>query len=197
MKKGVFNKSRSKLSPIVALASLTLLALLAGCADTPEARSRTIGTKIDDDVIEHRVETEIEHAHVKMRAQHFDVTSFNGAVLLVGQMENEELRQLAAQTASNVANVKRVYNELTVGPDNGFGAHASDALITSKVKSQLFAQESIKDSKMVVLTEGGVVYLMGMVSREQASLAGQVAQKIDGVQRVVQLFEVIGETGSY
>lgn len=181
-----------------AVAATALIALgLAGCADTPEARSRSIGTKIDDSVIERNVVSDIEHSNLKMKNAHFDVTSFNGAVLLVGQMPDEEMRQLAAQTAANVANVKRVYNELTVGPDIGFSAHASDALITSKVKSQLWAQESIKDSKMVVLTEAGVVYLMGIVSRSQADLAAQVAQRIDGVQRVVQLFEIIGEAAPY
>lgn len=181
-----------------AAVACALVALgLAGCADTPEARSRSIGTTIDDSVIERNVVSDIEHSNLKMKNAHFDVTSFNGAVLLVGQMPDEEMRQLAAQTAANVGNVKRVYNELTVGPDIGFSAHASDALITSKVKSQLWAQEPIKDSKMVVLTEAGVVYLMGIVNRNQASLAAQVAQKIDGVQRVVQLFEIIGEPAGY
>lgn len=174
--------------------ALLACAALSGCAtDSADARSRSLGTKIDDQVIEHKVDDDIQHANVRMRDAHIDVTSYNGAVLLVGQIQNEELRQLAAQTAANVANVRRVYNELTVGPDNGFAAHASDALITSKVKSQLWAQESIKDGSMVVLTEAGVVYLMGLVSREQATLAAQVAQKIDGVQRVVSLFEIIGE----
>ncbi len=167
---------------------------LSGCAtDSADTRSRSVGTKIDDQVIEHKVDDEIQHANVLMREAHIDVTSFNGAVLLVGQIQNEELRQLAAQTAATVAGVQRVYNELSVGPDNGFSAHAADALITSKVKSQLFAQESIKDGSMVVLTENGVVYLMGLVSRDQANLAAQVAQKIGGVQRVVSLFEIIGE----
>lgn len=184
---------------VVAIALVGPLLGLAGCAssDTSEARSRSLGTVVDDSVLESRVVEDIEHSHVRMRDAHIDVTVFNGAVLLVGQVQNEELRQLAAQTAANVTNVKRVYNELTIGPDSGFGAHASDALITSKVKSQLFAQESIKDSKMVVLTEGGVVYLMGLVSRQQADLAANVAQKIDGVQRVVNLFEIIGEQPAY
>jgi osmotically-inducible protein OsmY len=179
--------------------AIALLAFggLSGCAtDSADTRSRSVGAKIDDQVIEHKVDDEIQHANVRMRDAHIDVTSFNGAVLLVGQIQTEELRQLAAQTAATVAGVKRVYNELTVGPDNGFSAHATDALITSKVKSQLFAQESIKDGSMLVLTENGVVYLMGLVSRQQANLAGQVAQKIDGVQRVVSLFEIIGEQNS-
>ncbi|MET0377636.1 MAG: BON domain-containing protein [Spongiibacteraceae bacterium] len=177
--------------------ALLVLGGLSGCAtNSTDARSRSLGTKIDDQVIEHKVDDDIQHANVRMREAHIDVTSFNGAVLLVGQIQDEELRQLAAQTAANVPNVRRVYNELTVGPDNGFAAHASDALITSKVKSQLWAQESIKDGSMVVLTEAGVVYLMGIVSREQADLAAQVAQNIAGVQKVVRLFEVIGEPGS-
>jgi osmotically-inducible protein OsmY len=177
--------------------ALIASALLSGCAsDSPEARSRSAGNYIDDRVITHKVLSSIEDAHPTLADSHIDIDTFNGAVLLVGQIPSAELRDLAARTAANVPNVRRVYNETTIGPDIGFAAHASDALLTSKVKSQLWAQESIKDSKMVVLTEAGVVYLMGIVSQEQSDLAAKVAQNIDGVQKVVRLFEIIGQQGN-
>jgi osmotically-inducible protein OsmY len=178
-------------------AIVLLIAVASGCAsDSSDSRNRSAGSYIDDKVINHKVVSAIEDASPILADSHFDVYSFNGSVLLVGQIPSEELRTLAAQTAANVPNVRRVYNETTVGPNIGFTAHASDAAITSKVKSQLWAQESIKDSHMVVLTEAGIVYLMGIVSHEQADLAAKVAQNIDGVQKVVRLFEYLGEAQS-
>lgn len=180
-----------------ATAIIFVMAVVSGCAsDSSDGRNRSAGNYIDDKVITHKVINGIEDANPVLADSHLDAYSFNGAVLLVGQIPTEELRTLAAQTAANVPNVRRVYNETTVGPNIGFGAHASDAAITSKVKSQLWAQDSIKDSHMVVLTEEGTVYLMGIVSREQADLAAKVAQNIDGVQKVVRLFEFIGESQS-
>jgi osmotically-inducible protein OsmY len=167
---------------------------LSGCTSTDPsvARSRSVGKIIDDQVVRRTVNANL-NANQALRESRIDIACFNGAVLLVGQVPSEDLRQQAAQIAASTADVARVYNELSVGPNAGFGARSSDNLITSKVKSQLWAEESIKDSKMTVVTESGVVYLMGLVNRQQANLAAQVAQRIDGVQKVMTLFEIIGE----
>lgn len=191
--KGMTAKSLIR-SRFFAAAALTLTTLLTGCASDPStARSRTVGTVIDDQVIGHNVSSNIANASTALKDSRIDASSFKGAVLLVGQVPRADLREQAAQIAADTADVTRVYNELTVGPNASFGVRASDNLITTKVKSQLWAEESIKDSKITVATEGGVVYLRGMVSRQQADLASKVAARIDGVQKVVRLFDTIGE----
>lgn len=176
----------------IALAAFVLG--LSGCAsNTNEAQSRSIGTVVDDQKIEFTVDDAVKKANPYLRDARVIITSFNGMVLLTGQVPNGELRQQASQAAANQNGVRRVYNELTIAPNATLSVRASDSLLTTKVKSQLWAEESIKDSKMKIVTESGTVYLLGLVSRQQSELAGQVAQRIDGVQKVVRLFEIIGE----
>jgi osmotically-inducible protein OsmY len=176
-------------------ATVALIALgVAGCAsNSNEARSRSIETIVDDQKIEFTVSDAIKKANPYLRDARVVITSFNGQVLLTGQVPNGELRQQAGQAAANQADVRRVFNELTIAPNATLSVRASDSLLTTKVRSQLWAEESIKDSKMKIITEDGTVYLLGLVSRQQADLAGRVTQRIEGVQKVVRLFEIIGE----
>lgn len=172
-------------------AALCLLGT-AGCATDPnEARGRSLGTMVDDTSIEFSVSDGIKKADPFLKDARIIVTSYNGAVLLTGQTPNADLRQKAAQAAARQNNVRQVYNELTVAPNATLSVRTSDSLLTTKVKSQLWAQESIKDSKMKVITEGGTVYLLGIVSQQQSDLAAKVTQEIDGVQKIVRLFEII------
>lgn len=119
------------------------------------------------------------------------MTSFNGVVLIVGQTPNEELRKTAARVASEVQRVKVVHNEITVGPKLSLLARNNDALITTSAKSRLLADSNIPGRRIKVVTEAGVVYLMGLVRRSEADLAVQAVQQVGGVQRIVKLFEYI------
>jgi osmotically-inducible protein OsmY len=135
----------------------------------------------------------IRKADPALDQAHVVVVSYNGIVLLAGQVPREELRDVAAQVAAKVKNVKRVYNELTVGENASFAAHANDALLTTKVKGRLLGTAHIKDSRVEVTTENGTVFLQGIVTRAEADIATDAAQNADGVQKVVRLFEIIEE----
>lgn len=181
---------------------LTVVATLTGCSgvltatrDTPmegNHGTRTLGSTIDDQLIETRTGVNIAKADIALeRDSRVVVTSFNGVVLLAGQVPTQELRQTAARVASEVQRVKVVHNELTVGPKLTLLARNNDALITTSAKSRLLADSSIPGRRVKVVTEAGVVYLMGLVRRAEADLAVQAVQQIGGVQRIVKLFEYI------
>lgn len=184
------------------LCILTVVATLAGCSgvltatrDTPmegNHGTRTLGSTIDDQLIETRAGVNIAKADVALeRDARIVVTSFNGVVLLAGQVPTEELRRTAARVASEVQRVKVVHNELTVGPKLTLLARNNDALITTSAKSRLLADSNIPGRRVKVVTEAGVVYLMGLVRRSEADLAVQAIQQVGGVQRIVKLFEYI------
>lgn len=179
-----------------------LAVTLTGCSgvltatrDTPmqgDHGTRTLGSTIDDQLIETRTGVNIAKADVALeRDSRIEVTSFNGVVLLAGQVPTEELRQTAAKVASEIQRVKVVHNELTVGPKLTLLARNNDALITASAKSRLLADSSIPGRRVKVTTEAGVVYLMGLVRRSEADLAVQAIQQVGGVQRIVKLFEYI------
>lgn len=120
---------------------------------------------------------------------HIEVTVFNGIVLLSGQTPSDEWRQQAEVYAQETPNVDKVYNQLTVeGPTSSL-TRTSDSWITTKVRSLMLANQDLKSSSIKVVTENGVVYLMGIVSRSQADIAVNIARQVSGVQKVVKIFQ--------
>jgi osmotically-inducible protein OsmY len=153
--------------------------------------SRTFGAAIDDQTIETTAKVNINKADPNLDLAHLTVTSYNGIVLLTGQVINAELRTLAAQTAAKVKNVRQVRNELEIGANSGFAARSNDTALTGKIKSKLLVRSDIKDSRVKVVTENGVVFLMGLVTHAEGDIASKVAQDTSGVQKVVRLFEYV------
>ncbi|MCL7461512.1 BON domain-containing protein [Pseudomonas sp. NW5] len=159
--------------------------LLAGCG------GRSLGNKIDDQFLAPRVSSEIARSHADLNdtTSHVTVVSYNGVVLLAGQTPRAELRQLAEQTASRVQGVRRVHNELQVMPPSSALARSSDALLTTRIKAAMLADNTVPGSRIKVVTENGNVFLLGLVTRAEAQRATQVVQGVGGVQRIVRLFE--------
>lgn len=154
--------------------------------------TRTIGSKIDDSLIETKAAVNIAKAHPDLdSASHIVVASYNGVVLIAGQTPREELKQIAEQAASSVQRVKRVHNELQVLKPSSALARSNDSWLTTKIKAQMLADESVPGSRIKVITENGIVYLLGLVTRQEGNRATSLVQGVSGVQRIVKLFEYI------
>ena len=119
------------------------------------------------------------------------VSSFNEVVLLVGQTPTASLRVAAEKIVQSTPNVRRVYDEITVDYPLSLTARSKDTLITGQVRSKLLTKKGLESGSIRVVTENGVVYLMGTATREQADLAVSVARQIKGVNKVVKLFRYI------
>ena len=187
---------------IASLLSVSLLIFfMQGCSSIISATTskpiedkvdqRTTGSRIDDEIIETKALVNVDKASPELAQSHIIVTSFNGVVLLAGQVSSEELRQLAATTIANIHNVKRVHNELTIAGATSMVARSNDAWITTKVKSKMLAVSDVQGRRIKVVTENGVVYLMGIATKEEADRAAELARKTAGVQKVVRIFEYI------
>jgi osmotically-inducible protein OsmY len=92
-----------------------------------------------------------------------------------------------------ITNVDNVINELQIAGPSSYTSRASDALITSKVKLSLADKKTVSATSFQVVTEGGTVYLMGLVTQREGNIAADVAQGVSGVMRVVKMFEYISE----
>jgi osmotically-inducible protein OsmY len=119
------------------------------------------------------------------------VTSFNRVVLLVGQTSSESLRLEAETIARGTADVVRVYNELSVSPSIPVAQRTKDSWITSQVRSNMLTRKGLESGSIRVVTENGVVFLMGIVTDEQAALSVDVARRVNGVVKVVKIFQYI------
>ena len=122
---------------------------------------------------------------------HVNVTSYNYTVLLTGEVPTVQARADAEKAASEVPKVKTVVNELQVAGTSSTASRSNDAYITSKVKSNFLGNGKFKPTDIKVVTEASVVYLLGLVTREEADAATEVARGTGGVQKVVRVFEYI------
>lgn len=150
---------------------------------------RTISNSLQDTQIANKIANKIR-AHRSLREEsHIEVTVFNGVVLLTGETPESNDRQKAEDIARSVSGVDKIYNQITIeGPTSSL-TRTSDSWITTKIKSQMLATEDLKSSSIKVLTENGVVYLMGNVTQEQAETSVDIARQVSGVQKVVRVFQ--------
>lgn len=189
----------------VALRALPLLvavALLAsGCSTMVGAvredpiqqdpRDRTMGTLIDDEVLETAALVNLRKAAPGLRESNLDVTSYNGVVLLTGQVRAQSLKTRAEEVVLGLKNVRRLYNELEVAGPTSFLTRSGDTWVTSKVKTRLVASDAVPGRDIKVVTENGVVYLLGLVTREAADAAAEITRNTGGVRSVVRMFEYV------
>ncbi len=151
--------------------------------------TRTTGTFVEDEAIELKIRNALLSDKSMQGIAHINATSFNTNVLLTGEAATEATRQKVVTIAKRTAKVNHVFNEITIAAPSALMARSSDTLLTTNVKTRLLAEKSIKGSRIKVVTEAGVVYLMGIISREQGNGAAIIASRASGVQKVVKLFQ--------
>ncbi|AQA19788.1 phospholipid-binding protein [Halioglobus japonicus] len=180
---------------------LSSLLSLAGCGHMlasmesntieEDQGERTWGRLIEDDSIETKARVNIHAADEAFDNAHLNIVSYNGYVLLVGQVASEALKSKATDVVREIRGVRRIYNELEISAPSSGMTRTSDTWITTKVKSFLLGNTDIQGNRVKVVTENGVVYLMGLATREEAERIAAEASDIGGVQKVVKLFELI------
>jgi len=148
---------------------------------------RTTGIYIEDENIELkslRALTRFQNAHVS-------ATSYNRRVLLTGQAPSEEAKKQIADTIRGIDNVREVIDEVQIAGASSYATRGADALITSNVKARMVNNGKFSPTHVKVVTEQGVVYLMGLLDRQEAEAAVEVARTTSGVARVVKAFEYL------
>lgn len=152
---------------------------------------RTLGIKIDDEQIETIALVNIDKAHPQLNNAHINVHSYNAVVLLVGEVPNADMRQLASDTTKKISLVRQVHNELQIQSPSSLLSRAGDTWLTTKIKSKLLANRKIESSRTHIVTSNKSVYLMGLVTHAEAELITNTARHTGGVQKVVRVFEYI------
>ena len=152
---------------------------------------RTAGTQIEDEGIELKVASAI-NKELGERV-HLNVTSYNRRALLTGEVRSEADRARATLLAQSQENVKDVVNDLMVGAPSSLTQRTKDAVITGQVKAAFLDAKDLQSNAVKVITERGVVYLMGRVTTREAQRATDIARGIGGVAKVVRVFEDISE----
>ena len=152
------------------------------------ADRRTHGIILEDSNIEFKAFSLIQKIEGDM---HTNVTSYNGHVLIVGQVPTELVKIKIGKSIQSLANVKSITNELTIGPAISISGRAQDTLITSNVKARFFKENKVSPFFVKVVTENKIVYLMGLLTEHEAREAEAIAKNTSQVNKVVKLFEII------
>lgn len=150
---------------------------------------RTVGAQTEDELIELKGKNRLTES--MRHADGIGVTSYNRKVLLTGQVLSAEDKSNATKVIASMNNVRSVDNELQVSGRVSMGVAASDALITTRVKTALLDSNRVQANTIKVVTEASVVYLMGIVTAEEGRAAADIASRTSGVARVVTVFETI------
>jgi osmotically-inducible protein OsmY len=149
---------------------------------------RSSGTFVDDQGIETRATLKAKTRFGS--AIHLNVTSYNRNVLLSGEVPDEATKQAVEQEVRSVGNIAKIYNELAIGPNASLMSVSNDTRITSVVKTRFLDNGGrFQANHVKVVTEAGVVFLMGIVKRAEGEAAAQLASTTSGIRRVVTLFE--------
>jgi osmotically-inducible protein OsmY len=186
----------------LALATLAASTVLGGCAPLVMGTAmvgsalvvsdrRTSGTQVEDQAIELKSASRIQAA-VGNRG-HVNVTSYNRAVLLSGEAASDADRAAIEQAVRGVENVRSVFNEIATMGSSSMTSRSNDTLVTTRVKAAFLDAKDLQAHVVKVVTERGVVFLMGRVTEREAARATELARGVNGVLKVVRVFEILTE----
>lgn len=167
--------------------------IIAGGATAAVAATdrRTVGAMVDDESIELKARKALNDDNSLGDDIHVNINSVNGVVLLTGEAMTGELRDRVIADVREISGIRRIVNEINVQEPRAFAYITNDSWITSKVKAKLLGTENLPSNQIKVVTENSVVYLMGLVKRQEGDLAAENTRTVGGIKRVVKLFEYI------
>ncbi|EED35701.1 transport-associated [Luminiphilus syltensis NOR5-1B] len=169
----------------------SLLATLESDAIEEDPGERSLAAQVLDESIETKAIVNLRAGNDGFDDAHLVIVAYNGFVLLAGQVSTRALKDEAPDIVKKIEGVRRIYNELTVASNSDATDRAHDTWLTSQVKSALLFSSDTPSTRIKVVTEADVVYLMGLLTEEEADRAAAVAADVGGVERVIKMFEII------
>ncbi len=149
---------------------------------------RSTGIYVEDENVEWKARVILLN---QFKDTHVNVTSYNLVVLLTGEVNDEKTKADIGEAVRKIASVKNVTNEIAIGGKSSLGGRSNDTLITTNVKARFLGAKDFSSNHVKVVTEASVVYLMGIVTKEEGEAATDVARTTSGVSRVVKVFEYV------
>ena len=151
---------------------------------------RTSGAQVEDQAIEIKAMARVRELALPA---HVNVTSYNRMTLITGEVPREADRAAVEQLVSRVDQVRSVVNELAVMEPSTVGSRTQDSILSGKVKAAFVDAQDLQAQAAKVVTERSVVYLLGRVTEREAKRFADVARSVDGVKKVVRVFEIVTE----
>ncbi|GIU21997.1 BON domain-containing protein [Shewanella colwelliana] len=178
---------------------LAILLMLQGCAGAVMVGAvggammvndeRSFSTQLEDTNADFQISSALA-AHDDLKNQtNITGVAMNGNVLMIGQAPNSMLRDKAINTIQALKLGGKIHNQIRIGNPTSFTTRSNDTWITTKVKSRMLNDNDLDITRIKVITENGEVFLLGIVDREQAELATEIARHTAGVRKVIKVFD--------
>ncbi|MCF1426742.1 MAG: BON domain-containing protein [Shewanella sp.] len=180
---------------------LLAMSLLSGCAGVVAVGAvggavmandeRSFRTQLDDTNADFEIASALsKHKDLQNQANITGVV-MNGNTLLIGQAPNSMLRDKAINTVKKLHLGGKLFNQIRIGNPTSFTTRSNDTWLTTKVKSRMLSTDNLDVTRVKVITENGEVFLLGLIPKNQADLAVDVARNTAGVRKVIKVFEYI------
>ena len=153
------------------------------------ADRRSAGAVANDGVIE--AKSAMHLSQTNFASSHITTTSYEGNVLLSGEIDSEASKQKATEIVKSINEVNKVYNELAVQPNSSLTTRMNDSITASKVRAALLDNKQVTFTSIKVVVDRGICYLLGTVTQTEAEIISKIASRVPGVVQVVRLFTII------
>lgn len=150
---------------------------------------RTVGDVTNDGLIETKASLQLAQANFS--SSHITVTSYEGRVLLTGEVGSEDDKEKAGEIVKSINGVSTVFNELAVMNNASLTTRMNDSLIASKIRAALLDNKDVTLTSLKVTVDRGIAYLIGTVTQQEANIITAITAKVSGVTQVVSLLEII------
>lgn len=120
---------------------------------------------------------------------HVNVAPYNRVILLTGEAPDEQTRAAIEADVRGIANIRGIVNDIRIAPVSSLAERTNDSFITSKIKGRFLDSGKVNPVHVRVVTEAGVVYLLGLVTEAEANDAVEIARTTGGVRKVVKVFD--------
>jgi osmotically-inducible protein OsmY len=155
------------------------------------ADRRSSGTQLEDKNIELKAAVQVRH-NFGDRA-HISVNSYNRQALITGEVPTAQDKALAEKVVKEIENVSSVLNELDVMGNSSFSERSNDLITNGRVTAAIFDAKDLTTNAFKIVTERGVVYVMGRVTAREAKRVTDVVTGVSGVKKMVRVLDVISE----
>lgn len=177
---------------LLSACSTVLVETVGSSGVQEDPTKRTAGAVVEDQSIETKILVNMKAQVPAFMDAKLQVVSYNGVVLIVGQVAMDDMKARATEIASQASTkIKRIHNELEVTNNIGFMSRSSDAWIGTKARTLLMSSDEVPSSQINVIVENGAIYLMGLIGQAEGDRAANLVRNVSGVNRVVKVFEYL------
>ena len=161
----------------------------AGTTAAVASDPRSSGTVINDNAVENKLR--MTFTSTNYPNSNIYVNCYNGVVLLSGQVATAKQKKQAEFDARTIPNVKQIYNYLAIRLPQSFLSSSTDSYTTTQIKTKILGLQDVHSNDVKIITTNGVVYIFGIVTRKEAQEVANAAASINGVRKVITLFEYV------